>query len=74
MNRRRRGQVVGEVDDQPVADAHANQGTREAAVVGPGLDSPPGRDFDACDLRGQIDLEDVADLDSGPGRPAVRDL
>ena len=49
MDRRRLRQIVGEVNDQAVADVGADQRAGNAAVVGPRADGLAGRDFDLRD-------------------------
>ena len=59
VNGRRLRQIVGEVHDQAVADAGADERSGNAAVVGPGAHALPGCHFDVGDARGQVDLDDL---------------
>ena len=59
VNRRRLRQVVREVDDHAIADARADERSREAAVVGPRLHLLTRRDLDVRDARGQVDFDDL---------------
>jgi len=59
VHRGRLRQLVGEVDDETIADLGADQRPRQAAVVGPGRDPQLGGDVDVGDTRGQVDFEDA---------------
>jgi hypothetical protein len=82
VHRRRLIELVGEMDDEPIADARLDERTRNAAVVGPGVDDLAGRDLDVGELRDQVDLDDrrigiaigrFGELDAvGPARGRLR--
>ena len=66
VHRGRLGQLVGEVDDEAIADLGADQRPRQAAVVGPGRDAQLGGDLDVGHARGQVESRGCADRDCDP--------
>ena len=52
----RLGELVGEVDDEPVADLGPDERPGNAAVVGPGLHACAG-DLDVGDACAEVDLD-----------------
>src|SRR6476620_9537230 len=51
--------MVGEMDDQAVADIRADQRSGNAAVVRPRLDGSTRGDFDDAQSRVEVDLDDM---------------
>ena len=50
--------MVGELDDQSIANANANQRTRQRAVIRPGLEAVTGVGLDGCHAGVECDFDD----------------